>query len=210
MEQRIDHWAGTEARTHGVKLKVNTGKKREALIEADCPELREQIAALIRTGSGDVTQDVLRLVGFSGRARASGGMARQGFGVKLTRGQPTPLPPKVDTALQESPLGREIVACRNEAGIQARSGDFINMPQWKVAALDAMRLGDKAGFHERLTTRFSEFENDYREGVNTDAIVESFFESEQRHTRSERNSKTDGIAEYIRSRTSREAGVDAG
>ena len=89
MEQRIDHWAAKEASAHGVILKINTGKKREALTEADSPELREKIAALIRTGSGDVTADILRLVGFGGRARASGnGMARQPFGAKLTRGQP--------------------------------------------------------------------------------------------------------------------------
>jgi hypothetical protein len=136
-------------------------------------------------------------------------MERQSFRPSYGR-SPQPSGPKVDTALQESPLCREIVECRNDAGVQARTGDWITMPPWKVAVLDAMRLRDKTGFRARLTETFRTHDHDYSEGVTTDAIVESFFEDEQRRSKQTRNSKTDGIAEYIRSRTSREAGVDAG
>lgn len=202
MGRPIDKWAAEQARNHGLALKINTAKKRQALVAADSPELRDRIWTEFCRRSGDggeITDTILGLVGF-GNQRRSSGMARQSLGASHARSYaPILNQPKVDTALQESPLCREIVSCRNDAEVLPRTGDWLNMPPWKIAALDAMRLQDKDGFHKRLTETFRTYADDYRQGVTTDAIVEAFFDSEQRHVRSRRNSKTDDIREIIAS-----------
>lgn len=208
LDRPIDKWATDQAHSIGLKMNLNTARKRQALQDADSTELRQRIVDFLerRVAHGeDATPGVLNLIGFSNQRRSSG-ISRQQFGASHARSYATILnQTKVDTALQETPLAQEIRDCRSAADLTPRLGDFINMPAWKVAALDAMRLQDKKGFHKRLTETFTNLADDYRQGVTTDAIVEAFFDSEQRHIRSRRNSKTAGLAEYIESLGSREA-----
>lgn len=200
LDRPADKWATAQARAVGVKLRLNSAKRRQALQEGDSAELREQILAVITAaGTGeDVTDAVMRLTG-----RRSTGFTRSEMRPNHTARSARPgliTKPTHDPALQESPLAQDVWDSRAEAGISPRLGDFLHLPAWKVAVLDAMRLQDKTGFRRRLTETFTNLADDYRQGVNTDAIVEAFFDQEQRRHRSAQRAPENAIDAYLKTR----------
>jgi hypothetical protein len=206
MERPIDKWAADEARSLGLSLRITTGSKRRLLTEADSPELRERIAALLDERSGDggnVTDDVLALVGVPGRPRRPNG------GVTRSR-QPSeafsrPNRCQTDTKLDPRPQAGVIISVVNACRLRALPpGNGVvqwvdlHLPAWKIALLEAMYLQDKPGFETRLIGTFEKHAADHMKGVSADAIIECFFTTEQQR-RQAKPSKTDGIAEYIQS-----------